>query len=65
LLIGSISLGIMFLSWRMMPKAITARADPSQALAIVENKAVTDVPRVEVGSGIYLGPCRERAVDLV
>jgi len=56
LIVGLFALGIMFLSWRMMPKAITARAlIRSQALAIVENRAVTDVPRVEVGSGIYLG----------
>src|SRR5262245_56995355 len=37
LLVGLIALGIMFLSWRIMPKAITARAlVRSQAVAIVE-----------------------------
>jgi len=56
LLIGLIAVGIMFLSWRIMPKAITARAlVRSQALAIVENRAVIDVPTVAVGSGIYVG----------
>ena len=56
LLIGLIALGIMFLSWRIMPKAITSRAlIRSQALAIVENRSVVDVPSVAVGSGIYVG----------
>ena len=56
LLIGLIALGIMFLSWRIMPQSITARAlIRSQALAIVERRAVIDVPSVAVGSGIYAG----------
>jgi hypothetical protein len=56
LLIGLISLGIMFLSWRIMPQAITNRAlIRSQAIAIVDKAAVGDVPSVAVGSGIYVG----------
>ena len=56
LLIGLIALGIMFLSWRIMPKAVTSRAlIRSQAQTIVENRSVVDVPSVAVGNGIYVG----------
>jgi hypothetical protein len=56
LLVGLISLGIMILSWRIMPRAITARAlIRSQALAIVNGGVVHDTPRVAVGVGIFVG----------
>ena len=56
LLIGLIALGIMFLSWRIMPRSITARAlIRSQALAIVDSGAVSGAPAVVVGSGIFVG----------
>jgi hypothetical protein len=56
LLIGLVALGIMFLSWRIMPQAITNRAlIRSQAIAIVDKTAVGKVPSVAVGSGIYVG----------
>lgn len=56
LLVGLIALGIMFLSWRLMPRVIADRAlIRSQALAIVENRPVRDAPPAIAGAGIYLG----------
>lgn len=56
LLIGLVALGIMVLSWRIMPQAITDRARiRSQAVAIVDRTAIGEVPGVTVGSGIYVG----------
>jgi hypothetical protein len=56
LLIGLVALGIMFLSWRLMPRIIADRAlTRSQALAIVENTPPGAAPRTTVGHGIYIG----------
>ena len=56
LVIGLFSLGIMFLAWRIMPLLAGERAQTiSQALAIVENRPITDAPIAAVGIGIYLG----------
>ena len=56
LLIGLMSLGIMFLSWRIMPRAAGERAlTVSQAFAIVENRPMGAAPTALVGNGIYLG----------
>ena len=56
LLIGLVALGIMCLSYRIMPQAITDRARiRSQAIAIVDKTAIGEVPTVAVGSGIYVG----------
>ena len=56
LLIGLASLGIMFLSWRVMPRTAGERAlTVSQAFAIVEDTPVGSAPVAFVGSGIYLG----------
>jgi hypothetical protein len=56
LLIGLISLGIMFLSWRIIPRTAGERAlTVSQAFAIVENTPLSAPPSALVGSGIYLG----------
>jgi hypothetical protein len=56
LLVGLIALGIMFLSWRIMPRTIGDRAlTRSQALAIVEDRPLGAPPIVFAGSGIYLG----------
>jgi hypothetical protein len=55
LLIGLVSLGITFLSWRIMPRAAGERAlTVSQAFAIVENTPMGAAPTALVGSGIYL-----------
>src|SRR5262245_5632565 len=56
LLVGLIALGIMFLSWRIMPRAAGERAlTISQAFAIVENTPLDRAPDALVGSGIYVG----------
>jgi FtsH-binding integral membrane protein len=56
LLIGLLSLGIMFLSWRIMPRTAGERAlTVSQAFAIVENTPLRAAPAALAGSGIYVG----------
>jgi hypothetical protein len=56
LLVGLVSLGIMFLSWRIMPRTITSRVlTRSQAVAIVDGAPLGAVPHVAVGYGIYVG----------
>ena len=56
LLIGLVALGLMFLSWRLAPRAVASRVlTRSQALAIVENTPVATPPGALVGMGIYLG----------
>ncbi len=56
LLVGLVALGIMFLSWRIMPRTISGRAlTRSQAVAIVENAPLGAVPQVAVGCGMYVG----------
>jgi hypothetical protein len=56
LLVGLVALGIMFLSWRILPRTAGERAlTISQAFAIVENTPMTDAPDARVGSGIYIG----------
>ena len=56
LLVGLIVLGIMFLSWRIVPRTVADRAlTRSQAVAIVENRPLEEAPAAFVGSGIYLG----------
>ncbi|HKB12747.1 MAG TPA: hypothetical protein VKD69_18920 [Vicinamibacterales bacterium] len=56
LIVGLFALGIMFLSWRIMPRSAGERAlTISQAFAIVENTPMTAAPDAAVGIGIYLG----------
>jgi hypothetical protein len=56
LLVGLLALGIMFLSWRIMPRSAGERAlTMSQANAIVQNKPALSTPEALAGSGIYLG----------
>jgi len=56
LVIGLFALGIMFLSWRILPRTAGERAlTISQAFAIVENTPMTTTPTAVVGVGIYLG----------
>ena len=56
LVIGLIALGIMFLSWRILPRTAGERAlTISQAFAIVEDTAIAAPPDAVVGSGIYVG----------
>jgi hypothetical protein len=56
LLVGLVSLGILFLAWRILPRAAGERAlTVAQALAIVENAPMTNAPKSDVGVGIYVG----------
>jgi hypothetical protein len=56
LVVGLVALGIMFLSWRIMPRTARERAQTiSQAFAIVENRPAGELPVALVGSGIYVG----------
>lgn len=56
LLIGLISLGIMFLAWRIMPRSALERAETvAQAFAIVEDVPMAPQTAAVAGSGIYLG----------
>ena len=56
LVVGLAALGIMFLSWRILPRTAGERAlTVSQAFAIVENRPMDAAPDALVGSGIYLG----------
>ena len=56
LLIGLVALGMMFLSWQIMPRSVESRAlTRSQALAIVERTPMNGSPTVLPGSGIYAG----------
>jgi hypothetical protein len=58
LVVGLVALGIMFLSWRILPRTAGERAlTISQAFAIVENTPVGSAPDAAVGSGIYIGLC--------
>jgi hypothetical protein len=56
LVVGLVALGIMLLSWRIMPRLAGERARAvSQAFAIVESRPIGAAPQALVGSGIYLG----------
>ena len=56
LLVGLLALGIMFLSWRILPRTAGERAlTISQAFAIVEDTPMSGPPTAVVGTGIYLG----------
>lgn len=56
LLVGLVAFGALLLSWRIMPRAVGARAlTVSQAFAIVENTPMGAAPDALAGSGIYLG----------
>jgi FtsH-binding integral membrane protein len=63
LVVGLISLGIMFLSWRIMPRTAGDRAlTVSQAFAIVENLPMQSETNAFAGSGIYVGLVASAAI---
>jgi hypothetical protein len=56
LVVGLIALGIMILSWRILPRSAGERAQTlSQAFAIVEDTPMAATPSALIGSGIYVG----------
>ena len=63
LVVGLVALGIMFLSWRIMPRlGRRARPDAQQALAIVEDTPIGEAPAALAGSGIYVGLAASAAI---
>ena len=63
LLIGLFALGIMFLSWRIMPRAAGERARTmAQAFAIVDDLPTAPAAEAVVGIGIYLGVAASLAI---
>jgi hypothetical protein len=56
LLVGLVALGLMFLSWRIMPRTVGNRLlIRSQAIAIVDHAPMSKMPDALAGSGIYAG----------
>lgn len=65
LVIGLAALGIMILSWRIMPIAVGDRAlTLTQALSIVNETPQQAAPVASVGFGIYLGLLASAAISL-
>ena len=56
LVVGLAALGITYLSLQIMPRLAGERARTvAEAFAIVENRAVDEVPTASAGSGLYVG----------
>ena len=65
LVVGLIALGIMVLSWRILPRSVSERAASiSQATAIVEGGDAAATPNALIGVGIYLGTFASAAIAL-
>jgi hypothetical protein len=65
LVVGLVSLGIMFLSWRVMPRMAAERARTrTQAVAIVEGLPMEGSPDARVGAGMYVGLAASAALVL-
>jgi FtsH-binding integral membrane protein len=63
LVIGLAALGIMILSWRIMPRSASERAlTLKQAFAIVEDTPIGESPAALAGSGIYVGLAASAAI---
>ncbi len=65
LVVGLIALGIMVLSWRVLPRSVADRAlSLSQAIAIVEGTEVGAEPEAFIGYGIYVGVAASAVIAL-
>jgi hypothetical protein len=65
LVVGLIALGVMVLSWRILPRSVTDRAASlSQAAAIVDGGDAVPPPPALAGSGIYVGAVASAAIAL-
>jgi hypothetical protein len=65
LVVGLIALGIMVLSWRILPRSVAERAaSVSQANAIVEGGEAAATPEARIGVGIYTGIVASSAIAL-
>jgi len=64
-IVGLVALGIMFLSWRILPRSAGERAlIISQASSIVERTPMGEAPTASAGSGIYIGLAAAMAIAL-
>jgi hypothetical protein len=65
LVVGLIALGIMILTWRILPRSVGERAlSLSQAFSIVEGTPLGESPEAVIGSGIYVGLISSAAIAL-
>ena len=65
LVVGLLALGIMVLSWRILPRSVSERAASlSQANAIVEGGEAAATPEALIGIGIYTGIVASAAIAL-
>ena len=65
LVVGLLALGIMILSWRVLPRSVGDRAQSvSQANAIVEGGDAEPTPDALIGIGIYLGTIASAMITL-
>ena len=65
LVVGLIALGIMVLSWRVLPRSVSDRAiSLAQALAIVDGTDVAPTPDALIGIGIYIGTIASAVIAL-
>jgi hypothetical protein len=65
LVVGLIALGVMVLSWRILPRSVTDRAASlSQAAAIVDGGDAVPPPPALAGIGIYVGAVASAAIAL-
>jgi hypothetical protein len=65
LVVGLFALGIMAVSWRVLPRSVTDRAiSQSQATAIVEGGDPDPTPDALIGIGIYVGTAASAVIVL-
>ena len=65
LVVGLLALGVMILSWRVLPRSVGDRAQSvSQANAIVDGGEVEATPDAFIGIGIYLGTIASAVITL-
>ncbi len=65
LVVGLVALGIMALSWRVLPRSVVDRAvSLSQADAIVEGTPPEPTPDAVIGAGVYVGAVAAALITL-
>lgn len=65
LVVGLVALGIMALSWRVLPRSVVDRAiSISQADAIVDGTDAAPTPNANIGAGIYVGVAAAALITL-
>ena len=65
LVVGLFAIGVMVVSWRVLPRSVADRArSESQATAIVEGGDPVPTPDALVGIGIYLGTTASAVIAL-